>query len=420
MGFAARLLHLHTTADAERELRRIGVDPGGIASMAAKTHTRCIHLSRLQCRQANILKQEMLALGGDAAVARGTVACGIEATDVILIGTDKQLEKLRMKLRLQPFGLPSLAEELTLILQRVNSTPAIWRTSRGELSLARPLIMGILNVTPDSFSDGARHVEPRLAVERALRMLDEGADIIDIGGESTRPGAGTVPADEEVARIVPVIAELAKQARCVISVDTWKSRVALEAMDAGADIINDISGLRFDPALAGIATRTGAGIVLMHTRGAPADMQRNTVYNDLIGEVASGLRESVETALVAGVRRERIAIDPGIGFAKNCQGNLEILRRLPEFTSFGLPLLVGTSRKSFIGAISGRQVDDRLFGTAATVALAIANGASILRVHDVRAMRDVADMAHAIVTGHAPEPSAGQTVTGPLIPVDIS
>jgi len=372
-SFQARALHIASPLDAERELRTINVDSGGIAMMATKMLTRCIKLHGLQCRQANILKQEMLALGGDAAVARGTVACSIDTTDVILIGTDKQLRKLCNKLAPQPFGLPALAMELSAVLAHTSSVPAVWRTARRNLQLTRPLIMGILNVTPDSFSDGARYLDQQRAVEHAQTMLSEGADII-----------------------VPVISEIANKTGCVISVDTWKSAVAREAMAAGAEIINDISGFTFDANLATVASETGAGVVLMHTRGAPDTMQRDTGYTDLIGEIMQGLRKSVETALAAGMERERIAIDPGIGFGKNSSGNLEILGRLREFTALGLPLLVGASRKSFIGAITGREINDRLFGTAATVALAVSNGASILRVHDVAAMRDVVDMAHAI------------------------
>lgn len=377
-------------------MHRIGVDPGGVASMAAKMQTHCIHLPRMQCRQANILKQEMLALGGDAAVARGSVACSIDSTDVILIGTFKQLKRLCLKLAQQPFGLPVLSTELSALLARIPSTPTVWQTARRDLQLTRPLLMGILNVTPDSFSDGGCYLSPHQAVERARQLIDEGADIIDVGGESTRPGADAVSVEEETARVVPVISELARTTDCAISIDTWKSAVARNAMACGAEIINDISGLTFDGDMTATAAATGAGVILMHTRGTPGTMQQNTEYADLIAEVTQGLRESVNTALSAGIGRERIVIDPGIGFAKDCRGNLELLRRLREFNSLGLPLLIGTSRKSFIGTVTGRDINNRQFGTAATVALAISHGARILRVHDVRAMRDVAVMAHAI------------------------
>jgi dihydropteroate synthase len=395
----ARVLHIATPYDAERELRLINVDAGGVAMMAAKMLTRCVKLTALQCRQANILKQEMLALGGDAAVARGTVACSIEQTDVILIGTDKQLLTLCGKLAPQPFGLPALAAVLRQILLSAAQRPQFWRTGQRDLSLTRPLIMGILNVTPDSFSDGDLYRDPARAIDRALEMVAEGADIIDVGGESTRPGSTPVSPEEELKRVIPVIATLAGKTSCSISVDTWKSTVASRAVDAGAAIINDISGFTFDPQMAGVAARTGAGVVLMHTRGTPQTMQQDTSYDDLIGEITASLTLSLAMAGNAGIEQERIALDPGLGFAKLSAHNLEILRRLREFTGMGRPLLVGSSRKSFIGTTLNRDTDQRIFGTAATVALAVQGGADILRVHDVRAMRDVADMAHAITTG---------------------
>ncbi len=397
-GFSPRVLSVSTPGQARAELERVGVDAGGLGMMSGKMLTRCIQLPGLQCRQANILKQEMLSLGGDAAVARGTVACSINETDVILIGTDKQLLQLCDKLKAQPFDLPGLAIELGKLLVNIKQPPQRWVTSRREFSLDRPLIMGILNLTPDSFSDGGRFIDPGLAVEHALLMEAEGADIIDIGGESTRPGSVPVQADEESARIIPVIERLSNVLNCAISVDTWKSDVADRALSAGAEIINDISGFSFDPGMAAVAAGSGAAAVLMHTRGKPDQMQKNTGYSDLITEIVRGLQSSVTLALEAGVEPCRIAVDPGIGFAKDTAGNLEVLRRLRELTGMGMPVLVGTSRKAFIGKILERDsASERLFGTAATVALSVANGASILRVHDVRAMRDVADVAHAVL-----------------------
>jgi len=397
-AFPARLLAIATRDEAERELARIGVDPRGIGMMTPKMLTRCVHLSKLLCRQANILKQEMMGLGGDAAVARGTVACSIDTTDVILMGTEKQLRRLCEKLAHQPFGLADLAGTLTALLANVSHAPGTWKTARRDIVLDRPIIMGILNVTPDSFSDGGSFLDPHRAAERALEMEAEGADIIDIGGESTRPGAPPVPAAEELRRILPVMEQLAGRLSCPVSVDTWKGEVARDTLAAGAEIINDISGFGFDPAMAQVAASSGAGVVLMHTRGMPDEMQLHTGYEDLLGDVMAELRRSLDSAVAAGVARERIAVDPGIGFAKDAASNLEILRRLREFASLGLPLLVGTSRKSFIGKTLGQATGERVIGTAATVALAVANGADILRVHDVRAMREAADMAHAIIT----------------------
>jgi dihydropteroate synthase len=398
--FNPRILAVTAPKQVAEELQRISVDSYGILEMAPKAFTRCIKIAQLQCRQANILKQEMLSIGGDAAVARGTVACSITSTDCILIGTEKQLHKLCKKLVYQPFGLSKLAAELTELLSAVALSPTIWRTSRRTISLQRPVIMGILNLTPDSFSDGGRCDDPGRAFDRALQMEAEGADIIDIGGESTRPGAATVSADEELARIMPVIERLAGTLKCAISVDTWKSGVASRALASGAEIINDISGFNFDPQMPSIAADNGAGVVLMHTRGRPDVMQQDTLYTDLMADIISGLHASCALAHGAGVADDHIVLDPGIGFGKGAAGNLEILRRLTELSCIGLPILTGPSRKSFIGTVLGReQTDDRLFGTAAAVAFSISNGASILRVHDVRAMRDVADMAYAIQHG---------------------
>ena len=397
-GFALRLLAVPTPELAVRELQRVAVDGFGIAEMVPKMRTLCVGLSRLECRQANILKQEMLSLGGDAAVARGTVACSIDKTDCILIGTAKQLTRLCRKLPAQPFGLAALADELEGLLTRVARPPSVWKTSRRSLSLQRPLIMGILNLTPDSFSDGGRCFDPSQAFERALQMEAEGADIIDIGGESTRPGAALISAEQELVRVLPVIERLSAALKCAISVDSWKSAVAEKALSAGAEIINDISGFNFDPEMARLAAASGAGVVLMHTRGTPDKMQQNTLYDDLMLEITSSLSASIVRARRAGVSDACIAIDPGIGFGKDAAGNLELLRRLSELSCFGLPILTGTSRKAFIGKTLNRPLtDDRLYGTAATVALSVAHGASILRVHDVRAMRDVVDMAHAIL-----------------------
>ena len=392
-----RHLSLDRPGEIQRELDRIGVDPVGIARMLPKLEFMPVLLPNVRPAAANIIKQEMLSLGADAAVARGSVACSIESTDVLLIGSHKQLNSLCHKLKLQPFGLSAIAEELTALLHSMTSSPAYWQTAQRRIPLDRPLIMGILNVTPDSFSDGGRFIDPERAVEHALQLEAEGADIIDLGGESTRPGSPAVTDNEELNRILPVLERLAGRLRIPLSVDTWKSSVAVAALAAGAEIINDISGFSFDPAMAEVAATSGAGAVLMHTRGTPQTMQQNTSYKDLMGEIAVGLAASARRACLAGLAPEQIVLDPGIGFGKDIQGNLEILRRLNEFTSLGYPLLVGSSRKAFIGKLLGKPASgERLFGTAATVALAVAGGARILRVHDVAAMSDVARMAEAI------------------------
>lgn len=277
------------------------------------------------------------------------------------------------------------------------AVPEVWQLSRRALSLERPLIMGILNVTPDSFSDGGHFFSLDAAVERALEMEREGADIIDIGGESTRPNAPAVGAAQELDRVIPVIEALTRRIQVPISIDTYKAEVARAACAAGAEIVNDVTGLMFDPDMARVTAEADAGVVVMHTRGMPDTMQADTGYEDLVSEVKRYLVQSVALAREAGIADSRIAVDPGLGFGKSVEGNLELIRRLAEFRELGFPVLVGPSRKSFVGAVTGRGGGERIFGTAAAVAMSIAHGASIIRVHDVAAMKDVAVMARALM-----------------------
>lgn len=265
---------------------------------------------------------------------------------------------------------------------------------------ARTLVMGILNVTPDSFSDGGLYLNTDSAVEHALEMLKEGADIVDVGGESTRPGAEPVPADEELRRVLPVIERLAAETDVPISIDTYKSSVAREALKAGACIVNDISGLRFDPEIAPAAAEADAYLVIMHSIHTPATMQVNPQYDDVVGEVKAFLERQSSAAQQSGVPRDKIIVDPGIGFGKTVEHNLELLRRLPDLAQLGYPILVGVSRKSFIGAVlGGLPPSERLEGTIAAVALSIAGGARIVRVHDVGPVAKAVRVADAILKG---------------------
>ncbi len=264
----------------------------------------------------------------------------------------------------------------------------------------RTYIMGILNVTPDSFSDGGIYFDKDNAIEHALRMQEEGADIIDIGGESTRPGSETISVKEEIRRVVPVIEALAKRIKVPISVDTYKSAVAEAAISAGASIVNDISGLRFDKKMPKVAAKNKAPVVIMHIKGTPKNMQKNPTYKALIPEVMDYLQEGITIAQEAGIPDDKIIIDPGIGFGKTVVHNLEIIKRLNEFTGFEKPILLGPSRKSFIGKTLGDlPVAERLEGTAAAVAIGIFNGANIIRSHDIKAMVRVAKIADAIKRG---------------------
>ncbi|MFY9607926.1 MAG: dihydropteroate synthase [Blastocatellia bacterium] len=264
----------------------------------------------------------------------------------------------------------------------------------------RTIVAGVLNVTPDSFSDGGEHFDAGRAVDRALEMEGDGADIIEVGGESTRPAATPVVAGEEIARIEPVLRAVAGRLRIPIAVDTYKSEVAQVAIELGAGILNDVSALRFDPAIADVAARASAPLVLMHMRGNPATMQVMEPSEDIFAEIDADLTKAVSEALRRGVSRDQIIIDPGIGFGKALEQNLAILNCLDRFGDLDLPLMIGTSRKSFIGRLTGRLAGERIFGTAASVAVAITRGAHLIRVHDVKQMVEVARITDAIIDAH--------------------
>lgn len=275
-------------------------------------------------------------------------------------------------------------------------TPMEFQLKGQRLGLDRPLLMGIVNVTPDSFFDGGRFCDPHRAVAHALRLVEEGADLLDIGAESTRPGALPVDVQEERRRLVPVVAAVAKAVSVPISVDTSKAEVARAAIDAGAIMVNDVTALRGDSAMVDVVAQAGAGLVLMHMQGTPDTMQHAPRYDDVVGEVAQFLAERVRFAIDHGVAKDRIVVDPGIGFGKTLGHNLDLLANLRVFTELGYPLLVGPSRKGFIGQLTDQSVEERGWGTAGVVALAVEQGANILRVHDVGPMKDVAKVAVAI------------------------
>jgi dihydropteroate synthase len=258
----------------------------------------------------------------------------------------------------------------------------------------KPKLMGVVNVTPDSFSDGGRFVDPDAAIAHGRKLVRDGADLLDVGGESTRPGAEEVNEAEELARIVPVVAGLAGTAP--ISIDTSKLAVATAALDAGAAVVNDVTALRNDPEIAALCAERGAGMVLMHMRGNPRTMQRGPTYEDVVDEVKAFLDERLQAAVGAGVEEERIWLDPGIGFGKTLDHNLELLRRLAELRELGRPLVVSTSRKGFLGKIDGSSVDDRIGGTVASSVLAAVEGAEIVRVHDVAEAAQAMKVAAAI------------------------
>ena len=271
-----------------------------------------------------------------------------------------------------------------------------WRTSRRDLPLGHAAILGILNITPDSFSDGGRHLAVADALRAAHAMQAQGADIIDVGGESTRPGAAAVTPDEELRRILPVI-EALSETGLPVSVDTRRADVARRAVAAGAEIVNDVSGLAHDPAMAGTIAELGAGVVIMHMRGEPATMDALARYGDVVAEVQGELAARRDAAVKAGIAPEHIVLDPGLGFAKKSEHNLALLAHVDAFTSLGHPVLVGPSRKRFLGAITGKPASDRDTATAAACVVARMQGASLFRVHDVATCREALDVADAVL-----------------------
>ncbi|MBP6916449.1 MAG: dihydropteroate synthase [Syntrophaceae bacterium] len=315
------------------------------------------------------------------------------------MGTQKQILALAKKIENQPFGLSKISADLVELLHNINKSKLILKTSRRKIRIGdKTLVMGILNVTPDSFSDGGLFYGQEKAIEHGLKMADEGADIIDIGGESTRPGSDAVPTSVELKRVIPVIEALAAKIKIPISIDTKKAKVAAQALAAGAEIINDISALGGDKNMAKTAANTGAGLILMHMRGTPKTMQKgDLIYDDLLGEIIDCLRKSIGKAMRAGVRKECLIVDPGIGFGKTSEDNYKIIRNLFTLKLLGLPVMLGTSRKAFIGNITGDRPGERLEGTAASVAAAVMNGCNIVRVHDVAAMKKVIAVADSII-----------------------
>ncbi len=392
-----RAIEIKDLEEAAAELAALNVHKGGIGIMAPKAVTRIIKIRGIDSVALNILKQEMLSVGGDCGVSWDAFIRRNRNSEGILIGTVAQIGEVCEKLEKQPFGLSALAQKIRALEAGYGRKDLVLRAGKYKLNLGkRAHIMGVLNVTPDSFSDGGMFFDREYAVGRGLKMESDGADIIDIGGESTRPGAKPVTAREECRRVIPVVKALAKRLQVPISVDTSKSEVAEEALDAGAAMINDVTGLRKDRRIAKLAGRHKAALVLMHMKGSPRTMQKDPNYKDLMSEIAESLRNSAAIAAEAGVSGNRIVVDPGIGFGKTVGHNLEIIKRLGELKSLGYPVMVGPSRKAFIGKITGAGSEGRAFGTAAAVAIAITNGADIIRVHDVKEMRQVAQITEAI------------------------
>ncbi len=371
-------------ANLEEELYKIGVDKAAFDIFNEKSNLLLLKLYKINGKGANILKQEFLSAGGDVAVNRDVASWKAEKTDCLLIGTEKVYKRVSNKLKYEPFfGLKDVRNELVKFLSK-RKLP-IFTISGKEFDFnEHTFIMGILNVTPDSFSDGGKFNSADSALKHTEEMLEEGADIIDVGGESTRPGAEKVPLDVEIKRTVPIIKAIRKEFKnAVISIDTYKSEVAERAIESGANIINDISGLRFDENMPSVAAKYDMPVVAMHIKGTPKDMQKDPHYENVVKELLEYFTERIETLKKQGVNN--IIIDPGIGFGKRLKDNLEIIKHIDALTVFHLPLLLGVSRKSFIGTLLNEPVNKRLIGTLASNMWGVLNGANILRLHDVKA-----------------------------------
>jgi len=391
-----RCLHITNANEAIQQIKKVGVDPVGTKLMEGKTLHFNLKIEGIEPRTANLLKQEMLSLGGDVAVDGRVLDCSAKQTDALLMGTQKHFGKLITKMEQYP-ELQHLGQSIKQTIKNISKIHHSIRCRRRTLILGkRTLLMGILNVTPDSFSNGGIFFEKEKAIAHGLKMVEEGVDIIDIGGESTRPGSKPLQFEEELRRVIPVIESVAQKADVPISIDTYKSDVAQKAIEAGAEIINDISGLHFDPKLAKVAAKEETPLILMHIRGTPETMQKDVHYDSLFSEILQYLKDAIQMAESSGVDPCKVIVDPGIGFGKTVLDNLLIIKNLDEFRILGKPILLGTSRKNFIGKILNAEVEDRLEGTLASIAIGVLKGAHIIRSHDVLQAKKAIAVADAI------------------------
>jgi dihydropteroate synthase len=392
--YNARAISVYDVQQASRELERIGCDKTGVSIMANKAVFKTIKLEKISAKDANLLKQTFLAKGGEVAVTRGTADLSADYTDVLLMATMKQYKLAIAQLKLQPWGLPRLAKALEQVL--CSSEKQLGDSGKQEnwwLRQEKTLVMGILNITPDSFSDGGKYNTAETAFRHVEEMVRDGVDIIDIGAESTRPytGAEKVSAEEEMTRLLPMLEKILARFSIPVSVDTYKAAVAAEALKLGAHMINDVWGLQHDPDMVKVVAEYNVPVVVMHNQDEPY------YTRDVMSHICEFLRKSIAIALQAGIAKNRIIVDPGIGFAKTSEHNLTIMAKLEELQSLGCPVLLGTSRKRFIGEVLDLPVEERVEGTAATVALGISKGVNIIRVHDVKAMARIAKMTDAMI-----------------------
>ena len=406
------MLNIGTDEEATQEIKLINVDPRSIPILVSKIRNFVIKIEGLKAPACNILKQEALGIGTDCAIPRNAIIGGKEPMNALLFGNLTQLKLLANKLKEQSFNLQEVGEKIKTIIKQGAQPRDTINLPHHNLDLSHSLICGILNVTPDSFYDGGKWIEPTQAIDRANKLVEEGADLIDIGGESTRPGAKPLSLKEELDRVMPVIEKLSVSRRISIpiSIDTYKSRVAREALEAGCEIVNDTSGLRWDRKMPETIAKYSAGCVIMHIKGKPKTMQDEQTLkgsatgSNLIKEIIQFFKKGIEIAKNGGVNEDSILIDPGIGFGKrNPDDNLFILHKLKEFKVLGKPIFIGVSRKSFIGKVGSYSntplpLEERLEGSLAASVVAIMNGANIIRTHDVLATKRAVKIVDAILS----------------------
>jgi dihydropteroate synthase len=402
MKFKIRALNIKTRQEGLKEFEKIGATTAGSRIMIDKIFPISLKIRGINPLAANILKQEMLARGGDVVTSRDSLMETGGKADVIIQGTVKSVRSLIGKIKQQPFGLKALSKDLESYIEKLDKN-----RKRKELIIGKKefnlgedvLVMGILNVTPDSFYDGGHYFEKDKACRRAETIVKEGAHIIDVGGMSTRPGSLPVGLEEEVGRIIPVIEYISKNYDILVSADTYRSEVARRAIAAGAHIINDISGFSMDSNMVKVIATSGVSVVIMHIKGTPENMQKNPEYEDVVDEIYDYLEDRTNMAINSGIKPEKIIIDPGIGFGKTLEHNLEILNKINEFKMLGYPVMVGASRKSFIGNILDLPVEERLEGSLAAAICSVINGVNILRVHDVAETIRAVKIAKRITNG---------------------
>ncbi|MFQ6012803.1 MAG: dihydropteroate synthase [Thermoplasmata archaeon] len=394
--FNAHVLELPEARDLNEALRAVGVQAQGQAILRRKGLFRVVRLQGVGYREALIAKQEMLGAGGDAATPKGTVEFTSDEGDVILLGTPQHFRRFLAKMKHQPFRSATLAAEVQEVLTHYDRDAYVLRFPQGEIPLQRTVVMGILNVTPDSFADGGRYVEPQAAVDRAVEMVKEGAGLVDVGAESTRPFSEPVSTEEEWKRLEPVLAGVVDRLDVPVSVDTYKPETAAKALDLGATMVNDVTGLR-DPKMVSLVAQHDVPAVIMHMLGEPRTMQEDPQYEDVVADIVRFLRQRIAEAVEGGVAPEKLVVDPGIGFGKTMDHNLRILRHLGAFRSLGRPLLVGVSRKGFLGKLLDAEVEGRLEGGLAAAVVAACNGAHIVRAHDVQETVRALAIADAIL-----------------------